>query len=337
MKVLITGTTGYLGGYVLTKLLEEPRVEITLLLRPGASITSTDHNGLKMIYCDLTNVQSLKMAFNDNLEVYDVIYHVAAGTSGSHYELMMNTVVATDNLLKTLMPTKIKRFVLVSSFSIYQMSSLSPWDILDENCPVETNLLQRDGYSATKTKQEKIVIDFCKLHSIPLVIVRPGKIYGPKTHVIPPQLGLNIPGVCFMVMGGNHVIPLTHVENCADAVILAGKVNLPALENVVNIVDDGLPTQKSFLKMYKNYLGPIPKAIKIPDFGFRIFVRFYEALTKISKGNIPAIITKYRADNLWKPLRYDNSKAKSLLSWKPLISTNKGLQSAFEDILNENK
>ncbi len=48
-----------------------------------------------------------------------------------------------------------------------------------------------------------------------------------------------------MHMGGNGLLPLTYVDNCADAIVLAGLVAGVEGE-VFNVVDDDLPRSRAF-------------------------------------------------------------------------------------------
>ncbi|MHB8893959.1 MAG: NAD-dependent epimerase/dehydratase family protein [Candidatus Geothermincolia bacterium] len=331
MNVLVTGGSGYLGKTLIRQLSGESGVVVHALARSwkGPAISAQ----VCQLHGDLTDLQSLREAFQGQ-ERFDVVYHLAAATSGSHYEGLMNSVVGTENLFAALEGITVGRFVLVSSFSVYKLSTLKPWATLDERCPVEDNLPLRDSYTITKTRQEKVVFDRCARRNLPLVVLRPGKIYGPGTDVIPPQLGLRIPGICFLCMGGGHLLPLTHVENTAEAIRIAGTV--PGLTSeVINIVDDDLPTQREFLKMHKRYLGLITRLVRVPYWAFRLIVRGFEKGTRVSQGNIPPIVTRYRAANLWMPLRYDNSYAKKLLGWTPAISPASGLQEVFEGLPRE--
>ena len=54
----------------------------------------------------------------------------------------------------------------------------------------------------------------------------------------------------FLHLGGSNPIPFTYVDNCADAIVLAGLT--PGVDGeVFNVVDDNLPTSRQFLRLYK--------------------------------------------------------------------------------------
>jgi len=323
LRALVTGAAGYIGSRLVERL-NKSGDEVVALVRPGSSVSKLGNFNGRIIQADLNKKQDVA-DLREILRGIDCIYHLAAGTSGSHYEMFMNTVVATDNLLDCLQHCDVRRLVLVSSFSVYEMTCLSAAETLDETCPLERNVRLRDSYTICKVRQEKLVREKCLELRIPLVVIRPGKVYGPSDNPVFPQLGLRIPGMCFLVIGGNNILPLTHVSNCVDAIYLAGTV--PGIENgVFNIVDDDLPTQREYLRCYERILPPIPRKVVVPFALFKLIARFFESASVWTKGNIPPIISSYRAHNMWKNLRYDNSRAKSALGWKPRVSTGEGIR-----------
>ena len=330
MRALVTGAAGFMGSK-LVELLTLNGVDVEILVRPGANLSRLKHFDGRVIYADLNKKRQVA-ELAGSLRGIDCIYHLAAGTSGSHYEMFMNSVVATDNLFDAVQRGDVGRIVLVSSFSVYEMTTLREGQTLDETCPIERNVGLRDSYTICKVRQERLVRERCGELGIPLVVIRPGKVYGPGDNPLVPQLGLRIPGMCFLVIGGNHLLPLTHVDNCADAVRLAGSV--PGIDNqAFNIVDDNLPTQREYLRSYEQILPPIPRKVVVPFSLFKLIARFFESASVWTKGNIPPVISRYRAHNLWKSLRYDNSRAKSGLGWDPHVNTSTGVREMFSSLV----
>lgn len=329
VNVLVTGAGGYIGSHLVKWLARDADIQTTAMVRPGSSLANLRGLEKRVVFGDLLRPDGLQRI----LQEVDIVYHLAAATSGSHYEMMMNTVVATAHLLDALVHCRPRRLVLVSSLSVYQMTSLKAGSVLDENCPLESNLWARDAYTITKVRQENLVRKKCQQMALPLVIIRPGKIYGPGIFPWPPQMGLNVPGICFLYIGGKSLLPLTHVANCASAIALAGTVT-GVDDQVFNIVDDDLFTQRQFLSLYRAVMGGIPRTVRIPYRLFRLLAFSAEIASRKTRGNIPSIITRYRAENLWKSLRYDNTKAKSKLGWRPTIRIESGLMETFATLKN---
>ena len=100
-----------------------------------------------------------------------------------------------------------------------------------------------------------------KKYGIPYVIVRPGSVYGPGKEAIPGRVGIDTFGI-FMHLGGSNKIALTYVDNCAEAIVLAGIMKGIDGE-VFNIVDDDLPSSRRFLSLYKRNVKRF-KSIYVP-------------------------------------------------------------------------
>lgn len=331
MKILVTGSSGFLGYHIVKRLLERGERDIVCLVR---QLNKTEKlKALADNYPDakIEFFQGNLISKDDARKVVnniDIIYHCAASLKGAVSDMFLNTVVASKNLLDAIVNNgvNIKRIVLISSFSVYGVTDLPKNSVITENTPLEKNPVKRDAYSYTKLKQEMLFWEYYKKYKIPLVIVRPGVIYGPGGVAISTRVGIKLFGL-FLHLGNGNLLPLTYVENCADAVILAGQV--PDIEGeVFNIVDDDLPTSKEYLRMYKKYVKNI-RSISIPYWMFYLFSILVEKYHKYSKGQLPDIFTPYKTASFWKGNRFDNSKIKQILGWSPLIPTKKCLEQTF--------
>ena len=159
--------------------------------------------------------------------------------------------MTTRNLLEgSLVHKHLRRFVNISSFAVYDNMLRRSSNVLDETCPLEEPPHRRgEAYCFAKVKQDRVVFDYAKKFNVPYVIVRPGYVYGPGKQAITGRVGIDTFGF-FLHMGGSNTIPFTYVENCADAIALAGLAKGVDGE-VFNVVDDDLPSSRKFLRLYK--------------------------------------------------------------------------------------
>jgi nucleoside-diphosphate-sugar epimerase len=325
MNILITGGNGFLGRHVVSSLLEQGNCSVRCLVRHGSQLNGLPEDQIQIVRGSLNNPQDIKEA----LKGIDTVIHLAASMGGSPMGMFIETVVSTEILMSALSESPVDRFVFCSSFSVYGASELKTGSIFDENCPIEPNPKDRDAYAWCKYYQELWVKE--NVHSkTDLAIIRPGVIYGEDKGLLGPRIGLRLPGIpIFLQIGSNARLPLTHVQNCADAIACAGlSPNKPV--GTFNIVDDECPTQKQYVKEYEKHFGTIPKRIVIP---YRLFLwlsSVYWMLHKLSKGNLPPVFSSYKAKSMYRRFNFSNQKAKKELGWTPKVSLQDGLAQSYQ-------
>ncbi|AUX20425.1 epimerase [Sorangium cellulosum] len=328
MKVLVTGSNGFLGSALVDRLLAHGETDVRCLVRPASNRARLEEiERRRGIALDVT-VGSLgtKEAAERAVEGVDAVYHVAAAMGGAPADMFLNTVVASKNLLEALAHTgRSPRVILISSFGVYGVADLPRGYLVDENTPLETRPAQRDLYSQAKLRQERLFWEYQARYGFPLTVLRPGVIYGPGGNAFSGRVGMNLFGV-FLHLGGDNLLPLTYVDNCAEAIALAGRSDV-AKGQVYNVHDDDLPTCDAYLARYKREVKPI-RSIPVPYVALAGISRLVERYHAYSKGQLPAIFTPYKTATTWKGNRFDNTKLKAL-GWKQLVSTEEGLQRTF--------
>jgi nucleoside-diphosphate-sugar epimerase len=258
-----------------------------------------------------------------------IIYHLAAGGGDKSFpDAFMNSVVTTRNLLEASRRHEgLRRFVNVSSLVVYSNLNKARWRVLDETCPVDAfPHLRGDAYCFAKVKQDEVVADYGKRFGIPYVIVRPGYVYGPGRDGISSRVGIGTFGV-FLHLGGSNRIPLTYVDNCADAIALAGlKEGLEG--DVFNIVDDDLPSSRKYLRLYKQNRGSF-RSFYVPHAVSYALCYAWERYSTWSEGQLPPAFNRGRWHAYWKKTRYSNEKLKARVGWTPQVSIDDGFRRCF--------
>src|SRR5271154_5503490 len=225
--ILVTGANGFIGPHVLESLLNLGFCNLRCFVRPTSDMSKID--ALVALGNDDTRIEVIRgnlLSISDCIAAAKdvaIVIHLAAGRGEKSFpDAFLNSVVTTRNLLEALLAHRcLRRFVNVSSFAVYDnMARLS--STLDETCPLEEPAHRRgEAYCFAKVKQDHLVVEYGKRFSIPYVIVRPGYVYGPGKKAISGRVGIDTFGL-FLHLGGPNTIPLTYVENCADAIALAG-------------------------------------------------------------------------------------------------------------------
>jgi nucleoside-diphosphate-sugar epimerase len=329
MSSVITGSNGFLGSALASRLVAHGETDPICLVR-GSSNTAkletvsreTPTARLRIRRGSLATVEDARLA----IDGADTIFHLAAMLNGTPADMYLNTVVTSRNLLEAAAnmarPPKI---LLVSSFGVYGVAFLPPLTVINEDTPLEPAPLLRDLYSQVKLRQEQLFWEYHTQRALELTVLRAGAIYGPQSIGISARVGLQMPGV-FLFLGGDNALPLSYVDNCADALIVASRTST-ATGRTFNVHDDDLPTCRDFLQLYRSRVRPL-RFITVPYFallGASHAIKHYHA---VSRGQLPAVFTPYKTLSSWKPMRFDNTRLHGI-GWKPKVSIADGLEETF--------
>ena len=332
--ILITGATGFIGSRLVESLLDHGFRNLVCFARPSSDVTSLEavasRRGMvarvEVIRGNLLSREDCSTATQD----VAVIFHLAAGGSEKSFpDAFMNSVVTTRNLLEASLRHKcLRRFVNISSFAVYSNTQKRRRRLLDESCPVEMRpQLRGDAYCFAKIKQDDIVTEYGQRFGIPYVIVRPGYVYGPGKESIASRVGIDTFGV-FLHLGGSNTIPFTYVDNCADAIVLAG-VKKGVDGEVFNVVDDDLPSSRRFLRLYKQNVRRFA-SIYVPHILSYALCWLWEKYSNWSEGQLPPAFNRRRWHAYWKKTRYTNEKLKARLGWTPTVPMAEGFGRYFQ-------
>src|SRR5271157_2083937 len=332
--ILVTGAAGFIGSRLVNSLLDLGFRNLRCFVRPSSEVTRVealsgrrgDGARVEVLEGNLLSREDCTAAARGAA----VIFHLAAGRGEKFYaDAFLNSVVTTRNLLEaTLQHQCLRRFVNVSSFAVYSNRQKPQSRVLDETCPMEEHPEQRgDAYSFAKVRQDEIVAEYAQKFGIPCVTVRPGHVYGPGNEAITGRVGISTFGV-FLHLGGSNPIPFTYVDNCAEAIALAG-LKRGIEGEVFNVVDDDLPSSRKFLRLYKRNVKRF-KSIYVPHFLSYMLCSLWERYSSWSEGQLPPAFNRRRWHANWKKTHYSNEKLKTRVGWTPKVPTAEGFRRYFE-------
>lgn len=334
MKILVTGAGGFLGVNVVERLLVHGHSDIRCFLRDKskagrieALAAANPGSNVEICYGNLKSRADCERAVADA----GIVIHLAAGLKGAPAELFVDSVVTARNLLEALgtrtePPIAKTRVVLVSSFGVYGVAQLGRGAPMDEATPLENSPERRDPYSHSKLRQEQLVREYQQRLGFELVVLRPGVIYGPGGGAFSNRVGIQV-GPIFVHMGGNNLLPLSYVVNCAEAIAVAA-THKDAAGQAYNVHDDEMPTAAEYLRAYKKNVRKL-RSVRLPYFATKFLAGRLEGYHRRSQGQLPAIITRYKAAAAWGGNTFSNAKLRGL-GWRPLVSTQDGMMRTFE-------
>jgi nucleoside-diphosphate-sugar epimerase len=328
-RILVTGSSGFIGTRLVATLLDYGFTDICCFVRPSSQLSRLGKT-LRQFNAE----KKVEIVTGDLLSPTDcrkaaagasIIYHLAAGMEKSFAGAFMNSALATRNLMDAFLHFgQPKRFVNVSSFAVYSNLALKRGALLDETSPLEDAPQQRfDAYGFGKLKQEELVREYAASYGLPYVIVRPGYVFGPGKQELNGRVGINTFGF-FVQINGSNLLPLTYVDNCAEAIVLAG-VTAGIDGEAFNIVDDELMTGRQFLKAYRKKAKSFV-SIRVPYFVGHIMCLLWEKYSEWSKNQLPPAFNRRRCAAEWKGNRYSNQKLKEQLGWKPRVPMKQAME-----------
>ena len=180
MKIVITGSLGHIGSYLIRSIpIDFPDSEFILIDNMMTQRYSTLFNLPKGHKFKFIEADVLNYDFSNILNNNDVLIHLAAITdaAGSFEraeELENNNLNATMKIANACCESG-ARLITLSSTSVYGTQSL----VVSEDC-TQDELKPQSPYAKTKLKEEEFVLNLCQNKGLKAVICRFGTIFGPS-------------------------------------------------------------------------------------------------------------------------------------------------------------
>lgn len=139
MKVLLTGSTGYIGRRLKKKLLEDKNIDLRLLVRNKNSLSSDVANNIEIIQGDTFDIESLKIALKD----VDVAYYLIHSLNKDNYKDLDK--LSAQNFLDVAVSCNVKRIIYLGGLGVknidtseHLLSRIETGEILSSNKNIQT-------------------------------------------------------------------------------------------------------------------------------------------------------------------------------------------------------
>ncbi len=319
---LITGGTGFVGSHVAEQAARRGH-RVRCLARASADTTFLKSVGAEVVPGDLSDPAGL----NDALAGVDVVVHSAAkvGDWGHVDEYRKVNVEGLRHLLDAVAGKPLTRFVHLSSLGVYDARHHYG---TDETEPLPDNHI--DGYTQSKVEAETLAMKYHREKGIPVTILRPGFIYGPRDRNVLPKLVDQLrEGWIIYIAQGKYALNTTYVGNLVDAVFLAAE-KPEAVGEIFNITDGEFVPKRRFFESIADGLGlPRPKR-NIPLFLGRFLANWRESVFRRKNKPHPPRITQAKLKFAGLNLDFGIGKARTVLGYSPATSFEEGMKAALE-------
>ena len=196
MAVLVTGGAGFIGSRLIERLLRRDDAQIVCLdnyndyyapalKHANVAGFETDPR-VRMVECSFGDAAAMRRLF-DEAEIEFVVH--LGGYAGVRYSLenpfpyVEHNVGGTTSLLEAARHHSVRRFLLISSSTVYGRYAVAPFQ---EDAPLGVPL---SPYGASKRAAELMGFTYHDLYRVPVVCIRPFSIFGPRLR---PDLALSI-------------------------------------------------------------------------------------------------------------------------------------------------
>jgi len=291
MRVFVIGGTGFLGTYLLPKLLKRG-YDVTALTRSREKIPGLESRGARGVIGDLLEPES----FMSKLMPQDVVVSIAmpdirpGRISRKRFNVLQQQ---TTTYFST--PIAIAEKLGCPLIITLGTSFRTVGDkVADESWPIE-----RFGMTRIGEFVDPLIATVTGRGSPPLIQMLPGEIYGPGG-LFRTMYEWMREGKYRVIGSGKNYIPRIYVEDCAEAYVKVLE-KMPLGERFI-VADDGPCTSREFADHMADCMN-VPRPKSVPGFIVRIVLGelLYETVTM--------------------NCRVSNAKAKKYLDWEPEYPT----------------
>lgn len=341
-KVLVTGGTGFIGSRLAERLAVEEHAKVRVLVHDWRKAVWVSRVDVELVQGDIRDPSLIAQAMRG----CEIVFHCAAG-SGTPDACVDINVGGTRNVLECAIGARVERVVYLSSVAVH---GPTPPDNADERAE-----FRRSGqpYADSKVGAEEVVWQFWKQHRLPVVVIRPVPVWGPRGEwftVWP--ISCMKAGQRFLVDGGRGACHVVYIDNLVNALLLAGVET--KVEGEAFLLTDGHPcTWADFFGHYARMLGierlpsvrsdvarlTLPAARYIDGFLCRLSytpawepARTLIRAARLSLRLIRGLVAPCAITDPWDLARYAHrgklniSKARTLLGYKPRFSLEEGMR-----------
>jgi nucleoside-diphosphate-sugar epimerase len=314
MKALVTGASGFTGGYLVKNLLEHG-YQVRAFVRPTSKLDLLKELSVELAFGDIQSKEEI-LAASQNI---DVVFHIAALYRSANVpdaDYWGVNVIGTENVLEAALKSGVQRVVHCSTGGVHGHI---------ENPPAteETPFNPGDVYQESKLEGERLALFYFNQKGLPVTVIRPIGIYGPGDMRMLKMYRMVQDRKFIMFGGGNALYHLTYVTDTVEGMRLASET--PAsIGQAYIIAGERYITLNQFAAMIAYELGVARPRLHFPVWPLYFAGFLCEKICVPLRIQPP--IFRRRVDIFTKDRAFDISKAKGELGYQPKVDLEEGIR-----------
>lgn len=309
--ILVIGGTGFIGRHLVRALVKRG-LGVRVITR-GMTSAQFALAGLpvELKQGDIADPQFMDSA----LEGIQVVYDLAKAVGNKWDDYYKQDVLVTKNIAERALAKGVRRFIYTGTIDSYYSAKAT--DIITSDTSLDPNIKTRNHYARSKAACEALLMDMHKREGLPVVIFRPGIVIGagcPPAHW---GVGMFQSDTRVQFWGdGQHKLPLVLVEDVADALVLA--LDMGSIDGQTFLLtDEPLLSGREYVEIISRESGTKVRAEPTPIWKFYIGDLLKEAVKHLIRHPNKRIPSYRDWDSRSHRARYDSSKTKDILGWRP--------------------
>ena len=312
MKALVTGGTGFIGSHLVEALVQK-QARVRCLVRKTSDLKWLKGLPVEYVYGDCCDSASLK----ESVQGVDHVFHLAGVTKAVNEDTYFQiNAYGTENLVQACLRHNIqlKKFIYVSSQAAAGPGRNGCKKTEKDRCePVSP-------YGRSKRLGEELAL--AHAHELPLVILRPPVVYGPREKDLYSYFRLLSKRIQPVLSGLDQRFTLCYVEDVIQAILLASETEASGGE--IFFLSDGKDyCVEEIGDIFAQAMEVTPRRIPVPMWAVFGMATLSEFFSKFSKK--PPLINKGKVDEMvQRHWVCDISKAQSVLCFQPHVPLQEG-------------
>jgi nucleoside-diphosphate-sugar epimerase len=213
----------------------------------------------------------------------------------------------------------------VSSLSVYAVPANGA--VVSEDSSYEEGAAERGLYSRSKLIADRLALQAAH-GGAPVVVIRPGLLYGPGRRPPLARRAFAIGRLRVILGSPSYLLPLSYVENVADALLLAGRAE-GVCGRAYTIVDTTVG-QAEYSVLYRQAARQQWRAVYVPA-ALLLPLAYGVEIAARSLRRAPPLTRHQLRRTTWSA-RYDVTRAERELGWRPRVDVREGLRRCFDSL-----